>query len=234
MHTNTPFLKTGALCALLSAITTATLMYGPDPDMTDITNFDGLQALHSNTLHLYKRWVLFFHPQFAFLAALAAATVLAKRSAAFTYIGLFYLAVWAITEMTQQAYLIDALNQIWRPAYLSETGENKDAWRTMIMGLRGISDSQYFLLLFGFGVGSIFFGAAFLRQPKLGLPLGITNILIGVMSLAAFASYYAGAAQAGLVVQGWYGWFYGPIQVGVRVLLAFWLWRQAHTGLAEK
>ena len=234
MHTNKQFLKAGAICALISAITTATLMYGPNPDMAGDTSFDALQALHDNALHLYKKWVLFFHPQFAFLAALAASTVLVKRSAAFTYIGLFYLAVWAVTEMTQQAYLIDALNQMWRPAYLSGAAEEKEAWRTMILGLRGISDSQYFLLLFGFGVGSVLLGAAFLRYSGLARPLGIINLLIGAMSLLAFSLYYAGATAAGPVVQVWYDWLYGPLQIGVRLLLAYWLWQQATAQFADE
>lgn len=225
MRTNAQFAKVGAVCALLSAITTATLMYGPDPDLAAGSSFDQIQTLHSNALHLYKKWILFLHPQFAFLAALAAGTVLVQRSPTLSYIGLFYLAIWAITEMTQQAYLIDALNQIWRPAYLADSTNNKEVWRTMIIGLRGISDSQYFLLLFGFGVGSVLFGFAFLHQTGLGRPIGFINILIGVTSLLAFSLYYLGVTQIRPLIDVWYGWLYGPLQVGVRLLLAFWLWR---------
>ncbi len=42
-------------------------------------------------------------------------------------IGLFYLLVWAVTEMTQQAFIIDALDAYYRPGLL---GADSDAERT--------------------------------------------------------------------------------------------------------
>jgi len=224
MTVNTQLLKIGVICSVLSALTTTVLMYGPDAPA--VADFDAIQQLHQNGLHLYKKWILFFHPQFAFIAALAAATVLFKRSAALVGIGIFYLAVWTITEMSQQAYLIDALNQMWRPAYLSADGVDKELWRTMIMGLRGLSDSQYFVLLFSFGTGSILMGCAFLSEKSLGRIIGVITLSIGVTSLLAFSGYYAGAAFVSPVIGFWYTWVYGPLQIGVRLLLGFWLFKQ--------
>lgn len=200
-------------------------MFGPDAAQPP--GFDAAQALHQNGLYLYKKWVLFFHPQLAFIAAMTAAMILFKKSPAFTSIGLFYIAVWAVTEMTQQAYLIDALNQIWRPAYLAADGVDKEAWRITIQGFSGVSDSQYFLLIFGFGMGSLLFGFAFPKQHRTSLLIGIVTSLIGFMSLISFASYYAGAAFATPVVAFWYGWLYGPLQISVRLLLGWWLWQQS-------
>lgn len=225
MKTNSTFLKVGAWAAFLSAITTATLMYGPNATVPD--GFDATQELYSNLLHLYKKWVLFFHPQFAFIAALSAGYFVIKRSPALVSIALFYLATWAITEMSQQAYLIDALNQIWRPAYLAAAAEDRELWRTLITGLNGISDSQYFVVVFCFGAGSIFLGAALVQESGQARPIGAINCLIGVMSLVAFASYYAGLSAANPLVQGWYSWIYGPLQVGVRLWFAWWLFQQA-------
>lgn len=224
MSTNQQFLKIGAICSILSAITTAVLMYGPDAPQT--ASFEAMQQLHANSLNLYKRWVLFFHPQFAFIAALAAATVLAKRSLALVGIGIFYLAVWAITEMSQQAYLIDALNQIWRPSYLAANDADKELWRTMIIGLRGLSDSQYFVLLFGFGVGSTLMGVAFLSKTPMERIIGVITITIGITSLLAFCSYYTAITFASPIIGIWYSWFYGPLQIGVRVLVGVWLIKQ--------
>ena len=225
MTVNSQFLKIGAICSLLSALTTAILMYGPNAAPS--ADFDAMQQLHQNGLHLYKKWILFFHPQFAFIAALAAATILFRKSAAFVCIGVFYLAVWAITEMTQQAYLIDALNQMWRPAYLAAPmGADKEMWRSLIMGLRGLSDSQYFVLLFGFGTGSTLMGIAFLAEKSIGRIIGFISIALGVASLLAFSNYYAGLSVISPFIGFWYGWIYGPIQIGVRLLLGWWLFKQ--------
>jgi len=215
----------GAILSCLSAITTAILMYGPDAATPD--GFEAAQALHANTLHTYKKWVLFFHPQFAFLAACAAAAVLVRRAPALTLVGLFYLGVWAVTEMTQQAFLIDTLNQMWRPAYLAAGAADKDQWRTLITGLQGISDGQYFVLIFGFGLGTLLIGGAFLKGPGPDKILGAGMITIGIMSLLAFAYYYAGLSSIGALISGWYGWIYGPLQIGVRLGLAVWLMHQA-------
>ncbi len=216
----------GAILSCLSAITTAILMYGPDAATPN--GFAAAQELHANVLHTYKKWVLFFHPQFAFLAACAAAVVLVRRAPALTLVGLFYLGVWTVTEMTQQAFLIDTLNQMWRPAYLAADTADKDQWRTLITGLQGISDGQYFVLIFGFGLGTLLMGGAFLAGPTTDKILGGSMAAIGVMSLLAFAFYYAGLSSAGGLVRGWYDLIYGPLQIGARLGIAAWLIHQAH------
>lgn len=219
------FLRTGALFSVFSATTTAVLIFGPDPATP--SGFDAVQALHANALHIYKKWILFLHPQFAFIAALAAGSLLAKRSPALVIIALFYLAIWTITEVTQQAYLIDALNQIWRPAYLA-AGEAQSQWRTLITGMQGISDSQYFVLLFGFSIGSILIGTAFTKEAGVAKIIGYTNCAIGFMSLLAFTSYYTTLSGTGGIIGGWYTWVYPPVQIGVRLLLAWWLFQQSN------
>ena len=219
------FLRTGALFSVFSAITTTVLIFGPDPATP--SGFDEVQALYANVLHTYKKWILFLHPQFAFIAALAAGSLMTKRSPALVTIALFYYAIWTITEVTQQAYLIDALNQMWRPAYLAAEAGDQAQWRTLIVGLRGISDSQYFVLLFGFSVGSILMGLAFIRQSQATKIIGYISFAIGCMSLLAFMSYYLRLPSVGSAIQIWYTWFYPALQIGVRLLLAWWLLRQS-------
>jgi hypothetical protein len=218
--------QVAAIASLLSAITTAILIYGPDAETT--SDFAALALLHDNPLYLYKRWVLFFHPQFAFIASIGIAAALFKKSPVLVSVGLFYLAVWAITEMTQQAYIIDALNQYWRPAYLgSENTSDTAAYYSMLKGFDGISNSMYFVLLFGFGTGSFLFGLAFLSSNIIESCLGITLILIGTLSLAAFFGYYAGPSSITQITDWIYEHLYGVVQTGVRVALGAWLWLSA-------
>jgi len=226
------FLRTGALFSVLSAVTTTVLIFGPDPATP--SGFDAVQALHANALHIYKKWILFLHPQFAFIAALAAGSLIAKRSPALVTIALFYFAIWTITEVTQQAYLIDALNQIWRPAYLAAAGEGQTQWRTLITGMQGISDSQYFVLLFGFSIGSILMGIAFAKERGTAKVIGYINCTIGFMSLLAFTSYYTALSGTGGIIGGWYTWIYPPVQIGVRLLLAWWLFQQSNQLMSQR
>ncbi|WP_417459891.1 hypothetical protein [Kordiimonas sp.] len=225
MKSHTSYLRAGATLSALSALTTAILMYGPNAPATD--GFDAAQSLHNNGLYLYKKWVLFLHPQFAFLAALAVGITMFRDRAFLMVATLFYLGLWAFTEVSQQAYIIDALNQMWRPAYLAAEGESRELWRTLITGMRGISDSQYFVVIFAFGVGTLLFGFAFTQRDPLNMFLRYGMIAIGIMSLVSFLSYYAGLIAAGSLVGAWYGYVYGPLQIAVRLALALWLWREA-------
>lgn len=219
-------IRLAALASVMSAATTATLIYGPSA--TAEGDPQSQAALHANLLYLYKPWVLFFHPQFAFLASLGVAASLFSSRPALVSFGLFYLLVWAVTEMTQQAYVIDALNQFWRPGFLNaETAADKTAYETLITGFRAISDSMYFVLLFGFGAGTLFIGFAFLSTDYFGKVIGGILIFIGLLSLAAFAGYYAGFSRVTPVTSWIYSHLYGPLQTGVRLALGVWLWRRA-------
>ncbi|MEP5937903.1 MAG: hypothetical protein ABJ239_06215 [Erythrobacter sp.] len=220
-------LRIAAWASLCSAITTALLIYGPSHAPAN-----GLveQAhLSSNWLYLYKPWVLFFHPQFAFIALIGAAALLWRKSPAFTAFGLFYLLVWAMTEMTQQAFIIDALNQYWRPGLLNaERADQRQIYESLLIGFPAISDSQYFVLLFGFGTGSILLGCAFLTSNTLGKVIGIAMMSLGLVSLTAFAGYYFSPAAGVTSITGWiYSHLYGPVQTGLRIALAIWLWHAA-------
>jgi hypothetical protein len=220
--------RVAAIASLASAMTTAILIYGSNVEAA--TDFITRTQLHDNPLHLYKRWVLFFHPQFAFIASIGIAFALFRKSPALIAFGLFYLATWAITEMTQQAVNIVALNEYWRPAYLT-AGNQTDtaAYYALLKGFEGYSESLYFVLLFGFGMGTLLFGLAFTSAGTFGVRnpetvLGIVLILIGVLSLTAFLGYYSGLSSIVRVTDWIYAHFYGVVQIGVRIALGVWLW----------
>lgn len=225
MQLNPTAIRTAGVFAFITAITTAILTYGPDAARP--SEFDEIQQLHSNALYLYKRWILFIHPQISFLAALAAGALLFRKSPACVAVGVIYTFIWAFTEMTQQAYIIDALNNIWRPAYLEATGADKTQWKTMINGLRGISDSLYFVLIVGYSVGAIMLGAAFRYESAFGKNLGRVMAAVGVITALSFLAYYTPATFFLPLIDFWYEWLYGPVQVSARAAFGYWLWLQA-------
>lgn len=213
-----------AIASLLSAVTTAVLIYGPGIEVGP--DLDAQAELYDNWLYLYKPWVLFFHPQLAFIASLGVAFALFAKRPVLVAIGLFYLLVWAVTEMTQQAYIIDALNQYWRPGFLAANdGPTETMYTTLITGFRAVSDSQYFVLLFGFGTGTVLFGVAFFAADIYGKVIGGILISLGALSLVAFAGYYTGLSAVTPVTNWLYEYLYGVVQTGVRVAIAAWLWR---------
>ncbi|NKB35962.1 MAG: hypothetical protein GKR93_02170 [Gammaproteobacteria bacterium] len=215
------FLWAAALCSFLGALTTILLIFLPS---AEIGGFQHSILLHDNSVYTSKLWILFLHPQFNFIASLGVAVVLLKKYPLEIIIGTFFLLVWTYTEMSQQVLLIDALNQYWRPGYLSASDSmSRDIFLTLIKGTGAISDSQYFLLLYGFGLGTLLYGLAFIRENNWAKFIGIALVFIGVLSLCSFARYYLGLNELSEAVDWMYQWVYSFLQPLVRLAIAVWL-----------
>ena len=218
------FLKVTAICSFLGAITTAVLIFLPSPEASD---FQSQVLLFKNNLYLSKLWILFLHPQVNLLASFGIAYLLFKKYPLQIIFGTLFLSIWAYTEMSQQSLLIDALNQFWRPGYLEAGDEtSKKMYETLIKAANGISDSNYFLVIYGFGLGTLSFGLAFIRESGLGKLLGISLLFIGILSLASFIRYYLGIDSLSPAVNWSYNWIYPYLQPLVRVGLGIWILKE--------
>ncbi len=215
------FLWAAALCSFLGALTTALLIFLP---AAETGGFQHSILLHDNSAYTWKLWILFLHPQFNFIACLGIAVVLLKKYPLEIIIGSFFLLVWTYTEMSQQVLLIDALNQYWRPGFLGASDTmSRSVFLTLIKGTDAISDSQYFLLLYGFGLGSLLYGLAFIRESNWAKYIGLGLIFVGLLSLASFARYYLGLDVLSASVDWLYEWVYGFLQPLLRLAIGVWL-----------
>lgn len=215
------FLISTAICSFLGAFTTALLIFLPNPDAPD---FETRSSLYDNGLYLSKLWILFIHPQVNLLASLGVAYLLFKKYPLQIVFGTLFLLVWAYTEMAQQSLLIDTLNQIWRPGYVEAGNEvSKNMFETLIKAANGISDSQYFLVIYGFGLGSLFYGWALAQESGLGKWIGIALLFIGILSLSSFARYYLGVTSLNEIVNWSYKWIYTYLQPLVRIAIGVWI-----------
>ncbi len=215
------FLKSTAICSFLGALTTVLLIFLPNPDAPD---FETRSSLYNNGLYLSKLWILFIHPQVNILASLGIAYLLFKKYPLQIIFGTLFLLVWAYTEMAQQSLLIDTFNQIWRPEYMEADNEvSKNMFETLIMAANGISDSKYFLVIYGFGLGSLFYGAALIWENGLGKWIGIALLFIGILSLSSFARYYLGVTSLNEIVNWSYEWIYSYLQPLVRIAIGVWI-----------
>ena len=135
--------------------------------------------------------------------------------------------VWALTEISQQSLLIDSLNQIWRPGYIEAENEvTKNMFLTLIKAANGISDSKYFLVIYGFGIGSLLYGMAFVQQNGLAKWIGVALLFIGLLSLSSFARYYLGISSLNTIVNWSYEWIYPYLQPLVRIAIGIWILKQ--------
>ena len=215
------FLWIAATCSFLGAFTTLLLIFLPVPQAE---GFQHSILLYKDSLYTWKLWILFLHPQFNFIASLGVAFLLWRKYPAEIVIGSFFLLVWAYTEMSQQVLLIDALNNYWRPGFLAaDESMSRNIYLTLIKGSDAISDSQYFLLLYGFGLGSLLYGLALVRENSWVKWIGTALIFIGVLSLCSFLRYYLGLEQLAPIVDWLYKWVYSFLQPLVRLALGAWL-----------
>ena len=218
------FLRLTAICSFLGALTTALLIFLPNPETAD---FESRSLLYTNRLYISKLWILFIHPQVNIIATLGVAYLLIKKYPLQIILGTLFLLIWAYTEMSQQALLIDALNQMWRPGYVgAEDEESKEMFRTLIEGAGGISDSHYFLVIYGFGLGSLLYGLAFVQQADWAKWIGVALVFIGVLSLCSFLRYYLGMSFLNGVVNWSYEWIYPYLQPAVRIAIGLWIWKE--------
>ncbi len=219
------FLMVSAVCSMLGALTTGLLIFLPAAEVLD---FESKVQLYQNKLYLTKLWILFFHPQFNTIASLGICVLLVKRYPLQIIPGTLFLLVWFYSEMSQQAFLIDALNQIWRPGYLEAEDEiTQTINRTLIHGATGLSDSKYFLVIYGFGLGSLLYGLAFVQEKsKTEKCIGASLIFIGTLSLSSFLRYYLSMDFLSPYVDWSYTWIYPYLQPLVRIGIGIWILTQ--------
>lgn len=219
-----PFLKFTAFCSILGAITTSLLIFLPNPVTSD---FESQALLFQNKLYLSKLWILFLHPQVNIIASLGIAYLLLRKYPMQMIIGSLFLLVWAYTEMSQQALLIDTLNQIWRPSFVNAENEiTKNMFKSLINAANGISDSKYFLVIYGFGFGSLIYGTALIQENGLGKWIGVSLLFIGILSLCSFMRYYLGITFLNASVNWTYEWVYSYLQPTVRIAIGIWIFRE--------
>jgi len=219
------YLKTAAVCSLLGAITTALLIFLP---ATPASTFDDQVLLSGNPIYMSKLWVLFLHPQLNVIAVSGIAVLLFRKAQGLVIIGTFFFLIWAVTEAAQQAFMIDAVNQIWRAGYsVAEDERMRQAFYNNLIGSIGLRDSMYFLLLYAFGMGSLFYGFACLRGETLGKWIGGSFLFFGLLSLVSFVRYYAGGEAFSGIVDWSYAWIYAWLQPLARAATGYWLWKEA-------
>jgi hypothetical protein len=150
-----------------------------------------------------------------------------------------FLFIWLVAEISQQALRIDALNQIWRPGYVGADEEViKQMYHWMIIASEGLSDSGYFLVIYGFGIGSLLYGLALIKETGFAKWIGTSLLFIGLLSLCSFLRYYLGLDWLDAPVNFAYTWIYPYLQPTVRIAIGIWLLQEIsikyEEGVVEK
>lgn len=217
------FYRTTAICSVVSAVTTLGLillpkLYGP------AGSFDERMALINNPSYQLRAWVYLVHPFVTIAAALGVAIALRRVSPGKMIGGLLGFLLWAFTEAGQQTLTLTAFYR-WATAYPQADAAAREIIKMHVASYDAVWDAMFLLLLLGFLVGNILYGAATIRLPGLTRLLGLFYFAAALLTLAIISQELRGPGLPPAVGT----WFYLLLQPAARFAIGIWLWRAQDT-----
>jgi hypothetical protein len=222
MHFGASFYRTAAICSLVSALTTLGLIFLPWLFVPADT-FEARMNRIEEPAYLLRSWVYLVHPFLVGAAALAVAMRLRTVASASAIVGLLGFLLWAGTEAGQQTMTLFAYDK-WRAAWVTADELTRAQIRTNAMMYQGLWDGMYFLLLIGFSIGNLCFGAVMVRQH--GLTRVVGGFFLAAAALTIFTNMLPELGGPSLP-ESIDRWLYPAIQPLGRTLIGVWLWRVA-------
>jgi hypothetical protein len=134
-------LRTGAVCAVLSAVTTFLLWLLPKLYDAPST-FDERVALHGNPTYMARLWVNFVHIFFALASYSAVAAALWYRQRTLAVLGLLSFILWGFTELLGVTINIWAVNHTWRAGFAAADPSTREIFRANLEGFAAIWDAS--------------------------------------------------------------------------------------------
>jgi len=220
--TDRAFLRTGAVCAVLSAITTFLLWLLPR--LYDApSGFEESISLHANSAYMARWWVNFAHVFLALVSYCAAATVLWSRHRMLAALGLLWFVLWGFTELLGVSINIWAVNRSWRAAFAAADAQTREILTANLIGFSAVWDGMFFLLLVAFFLGTLCFGLAAIRAKGLEKAVGALLLLAVPLTFGILLGGYTRLT----VFNGVTEWVYPVLQPVSRALMGLWLWQRS-------
>lgn len=227
MSPSRQFVRFGAVCALLTALTTLAVHWLPEL-WSSVDTFEERLGLPGNIIYMGRLWVVLLHCALVVISMSAVAAWLWRRAPALAGFGLLSFILFALFEMLRTALSIFALNRAWRAGYSATTDPAvQQSLRGIIGAYTGINDALFFLFDAAFVLGLLCFGLALVRGQGSDARLGVLFLVWFLVSLPAVIDAAMGMDAIGPWF-GWVGFYFLPI---ARVITGLWLWQKS--GLIE-
>lgn len=214
------FFRTAAIASLLSVVTTLFLIFLPDLYSAS-TGFEARMGRVNEPAYVLRSWIYLIHPMLVVAAAFAVALRL-RRHAALLLPGAAGFALWAATEMAQQAMTLFMFDR-WRRAWLTGDEAIRAGMEERTAIYDGLWDSSYVLLLIGFLIGCAFYAAAMLRLKGLSRAVGAFYAAAALLTAWLLIAEIGGPPLPPPLDR----WLYPAVQPVGRLLIGLWLWKNA-------
>ncbi|MGD1841528.1 MAG: hypothetical protein ACFB0B_11625 [Thermonemataceae bacterium] len=222
-------LKIAGIAAFTTAFTTFLLWWLPQ-QYAPPSNFEEQIQLAQNPYYLARLWVNFVHIPLALMGYLGLAYVVQHKALLRATAGFRWFLIWGTIEMLGIAGIIFTVNKNWRVNYTAAAETEQPFIKAHIEYYMAVWDSQFFVLLIAFLLGTIFFGWATWKSKGLERVVSYLFWLAAPLTIFIILSGYFQVNWLGGLV----GVIYPILQPVSRLLLGIFLWRKATSVSSEE
>ncbi len=214
-------LRTAALCAFLSALTTLAVHLLPGL-WADARTFEAQLDLRNNAVYMGRLWLVLVHCLLVVISMYGARALAPNGHAALPDLGLLAFVVFACTEILRTSLVLFTVNRGWRAAYVAAAdAATRERARSLIEGFSGINGALFFIFYTAFLLGTLCYGFTFWRASGWTRGIGWLFLVWGALGLPMLIDTIAGTE----VLSPYFGWVGRYFIAPARALVGVWLWR---------
>jgi hypothetical protein len=222
-NTSNTFLKFGAGCACLSALTTLGVHW-----LFDVpTKFDEQVLLYENTRYLFRCVWVIVHCLLVMLSMIAFSVAYREQREIHGWLlsGLIGFLVFGIAEVLRMTLTLTYLNAL-REKYVHAADVALQALlKVQIESWSGINTSLFLIFIVAFSLGNLFYGVALWRTTGFEKTLSSLLLMWGILNLTGFANRFMGAEWISSLTE----FSAVTFQPAMRLAIAWHLWKKSDT-----
>ncbi|HEV2840951.1 MAG TPA: hypothetical protein VGW39_06480 [Chthoniobacterales bacterium] len=223
MNLTPRFFRFGAVCAMLTALTTLVVHIVPNL-WADATTFDQQVELRLDPIYMAQRWTVLVHCTLVILSMFALGAAKLRSAPVLVSFGFLGYLCFGFTEIVRTSISIFAVNRTWRAGYAAAADDaTREQFRSLITAYGGINDALFFIFYTGFMLGLVCYGLAFLRTEGGKSQLGLLFLVWAALDVPGFIATVTGTESMGRYFE-WVGPYFLPL---ARLYVGVWLWKNA-------
>ena len=223
MNFSPRFFRAGAVCALLTVLTTMAVHVLPNL-WADATAFEQQIQLRLHAIYMAQRWVILIHCALVVFSMFALGLAKLREAPALVSFGFLGFLFFGVTEIVRTSLSIFAVNRTWRAGYATAVDETtRETLRSVLAVYPGINAALFFVFYVCFLLGLVCYGFAFLKSEGRRSRLGLLFLLWSLLSVPVLIDTINGRESLGPYLE-WVGTYFLPV---ARLLVGIWLWKNA-------
>jgi hypothetical protein len=223
MNLTSRFFRFGAVCAVLTALTTLVVHIVPCL-WADATTFEQQADLRLDPIYLAQRWTILVHCTLVIISMFVLGAAKLRSAPVLVSFGFLGYLGFGFTEIVRTSISIFAVNRTWRAGYAAAADDaTREHFRSLITAYGGINDALFFIFYTAFLIGLVCYGLAFLRSEGRKSHLGFLFLLWSLLSVPGFIDAIMGRESLGRYFE-WVGPYFLPL---ARLYIGVWFWKNA-------